>query len=300
MDILSDELARARAQGALFSVLRRTGPWGLRFAGDRPLTAHILLDQDGWLERAGHEPLPLRAREVVLATAGEPYSVVSEPGAVTVPIGEARQRGSDLSPGPAATVLCGAYVLSGSVAATLLSSIPRFAVVAATEPGHAAAVDLLAVEINRDGPGQQALLDRLLDLNLVYALRSWWQQADVPAPGWFRAMGHPALRRLLEELHAHPERPWTVATMAQATGLSRAAFAELFHRLVGQTPSRYLTGLRMSRAQDALIRSDVPLASIAVNAGYRNQFAFATAFRRAHGLSPGRWRQQAHGSPPPS
>lgn len=194
-------------------------------------------------------------------------------------------------------MLCGAYVLSGSVATALLS-IPRFAVVAATDqdPAHAAAIGLLAAEIDRDGPGQQALLDRLLDLNLVYALRSWWQRADVPAPGWFRAMGHPRMRRLLEDLHAHPERPWTLETMARATALSRAASADQFRTTVGETPNRYQTQLRMGRAQDALMRTDATLATIAASAGCRNEFAFATAFRRLRGLSPGRWRHQARGS----
>jgi AraC-like DNA-binding protein len=56
---------------------------------------------------------------------------------------------------------------------------------------------------------------------------------------------------------------------------------------------RYLTDLRMRRAEDALLRTDAPLASIAADAGYRNEYAFATAFRRHHGLPPGRWRREA-------
>src|ERR1700761_5417744 len=63
MDILADQLALARARGAVFSVLRRVRPWGLRFGGQRPLTAHVLIDGDGWLEQPGAEPVRLQARD---------------------------------------------------------------------------------------------------------------------------------------------------------------------------------------------------------------------------------------------
>lgn len=63
-----------------------------------------------------------------------------------------------------------------------------------------------------------------------------------------------------------------------------------FTEIVGQSPARYLTGLRMRRAEDALVRTNAPIARIAADAGYGNEFAFATAFRRHHGIPPGRWR----------
>ncbi|TDD57814.1 AraC family transcriptional regulator [Kribbella antibiotica] len=294
MDILSDELSRARAQGAVFSVLHQVSPWGLRFEGHRPLTAHILLKGSGFLVREGTDPIPLQTRDVVLATAGTPYEVVSEVGALTVPIAAAREK--PLSPhdldGPAnAIVMCGAYVLSGSVGESLLQSLPAVAIVAGRDqdPAHAAAIDLLAAEALAIDSGQQALLDRLLDVNLVYALRAWWRTTDA-APGWYRALGHPPIRTVLEQLHADPALDWTLPAMARAAGLSRAAFAAQFARIVGVPAGRYLTQLRMRRAEDALSRTDQTLASIAGSVGYSNEFAFATAFRRQHGVSPGRWR----------
>lgn len=297
---MSDELARARAQGAVFSILRRVDPWGVRFGGRRPLTAHLLLDGHGLLEREGHPTVQLRARDVVLATAGHPYVVLSEPGATAIPIDDARSQGSDQAVGAASTLLCGAYVLDGSVAASLLSGLPSLVVVRAADqqPSHATAIDLLAAEVERDVPGQQALLDRLLDLNLIYTLSSWWEHSGAAAPGWYRALSHPDVRRVLEELHTDPARDWTLQTMAHLAGMSRAAFTAKFKELVGRPPGRYLTDLRMSRAEDDLTRTTAPLAAIARNVGYSNEFAFATAFRRHHGTSPGHWRKRFEHPPP--
>jgi AraC-like DNA-binding protein len=298
MDILADQLALARARGAVFSVLRRVRPWGLQFGGQRLLTAHVLIEGDGWLEQPGAEPIRLQARDVVLVTSGPPYAIVSDPGAAAEPIADARRRGPDPAPGEAATIVCGAYVLEGSVATSLLRTLPRVIIVPAAdqEPAHATAVALLADQISQDAPGQQTLLDRLLDLNLVFALRSWWARADQAAPGWYRALADPGLRRVLEQVHAAPGGDWTVPAMASLAGMSRASFAARFRQATGQSPGHYVTGLRMQRAEDALARSDATLAEIATAVGYRNEYAFATAFRRQHTLAPGRWRAAARAS----
>jgi len=295
MDILADQLALARARGAVFSVLRRVEPWGLAFSGQRPLTVSVLIEGDGWLEQPGAEPIRLLPLDMALVTSGPPYALVSAPGAAAEAIADARLRGSDAGPGTAATILCGAYVLEGSVATSLLATLPRALVVRAADadPAHAAAIELLASQISRDAPGQQTLLDRLLDLNLVFALRSAWAQAGGAAPGWYRALADPGLRRVLEQVHTDPAADWTVPVMARLAGLSRAAFAARFHQVTGQSPGSYVTSVRMQRAEDALTRSDATLAKIAANVGYRNEYAFATAFRRRHGLSPGKWRTAA-------
>jgi AraC-like DNA-binding protein len=295
VDILADQLAQARARGAVFSVLRRVRPWGLRFSGQRPLTAHVLIEGEGWLEQRGCAPVRVRALDVALMTAGPPYSIVSDPGTAAEPIADARRRGPDTAPGDSATILCGAYVLDGSVAASLLGTLPRAVIVTAADqdPSHAAAVALLAEQIRQDAPGQQTLLDRLLDLNLVFALRAWWARAGTGAPGWYRALSEPGLRRVLEHVHGDPGGAWTVPAMAGLAGMSRASFAARFREVTGQSPGGYVTTVRMQRAEDELTRSDAPLGRIAAAVGYQNEYSFSTAFRRHHSVSPGQWRAAA-------
>jgi AraC-like DNA-binding protein len=126
----------------------------------------------------------------------------------------------------------------------------------------------------------------------VFALRSWWSRAGDAAPGWYLALAEPGLRRVLEQIHATPAADWTVPAMADLAGLSRVSFAARFRQVTGQSPGAYLTGVRMQRAEDQLARTDATLAEIGAAVGYRNEYALAlaTAFRRQHGLSPGKWR----------
>ena len=44
----------------------------------------------------------------------------------------------------------------------------------------------------KDEPGQEAVLDRLLDLLLIAALRAWFARPDAEAPGWYRAYSDPS------------------------------------------------------------------------------------------------------------
>src|SRR6266540_5371389 len=93
-------------------------------------------------------------------------------------------------------------------------------------------VSLLGDEIVKDEPGQEAVLDRLLDLLLIAVLRAWFSRPEAEAPAWYRAHSDPVVGRALQLLHHNPAHPWTVATLAAKTGVSRAALARRFTELV--------------------------------------------------------------------
>jgi AraC-like DNA-binding protein len=76
--------------------------------------------------------------------------------------------------------------------------------------------------------------------------------------------------------------------------MSHTSFTRLFTGAVGKPPMAYVRDLRLSTAARVLRETDAPLATIARQTGYANEFSFATAFRRAYGISPGRYRTGPH------
>jgi AraC-like DNA-binding protein len=133
----------------------------------------------------------------------------------------------------------------------------------------------------------------LLDTLLLYILRAFFEEVSCAATGgWAAALGDEAVTAALQEIHGDPAHPWTVEELGARAGLSRAAFARRFTTLVGQPPLGYLTWWRMTTAGRLLRESDAPLRTIAQQAGYLSEFAFAKAFKREYGLSPGRYREQ--------
>jgi transcriptional regulator GlxA family with amidase domain len=173
----------------------------------------------------------------------------------------------------------------------LIEALPPVLKLSATldDPLHDV-IALLSRELTTAQPGQQTVLDRLLDVLLVLAIRTSFQRS-VTAPLWFRASTDPRLSPALRAMHADAAHPWTVPELATLSGLSRAAFARTFQQALGQAPMQYLTGWRMTLARDHLRTGELTLARIAERTGYSSPYAFAAAFRRHHGQPPGRWRQ---------
>ena len=293
MDALSEVLARARARGSVFSVLGRDAPWGLAFSGRRPLVVHVQLRGDSLLVR-GSRSRPVVEGDVVLVRHGEPYSLVSERGAASEPIELARARGSHSTGDDVdAVVLCGGYTIEGTPGGDLLASLPDELVIGSGDrsAGLGLLFQVLAAEAVGVAPGQQAVLDRALDLLLVQALRDAFSSGAWAAPGWYRGLGDPSLAAALDAVHGAPERPWTVASLAAVAHLSRAGFARRFAAVVGETPVAYVTRLRVELAEDLLRDTSDTVAAVAAATGFASEYSLAAAFKRRHGVSPGRWRR---------
>ncbi|ALR21676.1 MULTISPECIES: AraC family transcriptional regulator [Sphingobium] len=109
------------------------------------------------------------------------------------------------------------------------------------------------------------------------------------------ALTDPELVRIgpsLHAIHQFPAKAWTVTSLARVAGMSRTLFAVRFAEYTGQTPARYLLERRMELARDLLARSPLALAAVAHRCGYSTDVAFARAFRRRNGVSPGRYRTE--------
>jgi AraC-like DNA-binding protein len=87
-------------------------------------------------------------------------------------------------------------------------------------------------------------------------------------------------------LHNNPSHAWTVAGLADATGVSRAGLSRRFAELVGEPPMTYLAGWRLALAADLLREPEATVASVARQVGYGSPFALSTAFKRVRGISP--------------
>jgi transcriptional regulator GlxA family with amidase domain len=154
-----------------------------------------------------------------------------------------------------------------------------------------AAIDLLAGELDGTRPGACVVVPNLLDLLLVYLLRSWL--AETTTGAWPRALGDPVTAAALRAMHSAPAAPWSNDRLAAAAGVSRPTLARRFTALVGRPPMTYLTWWRLILAATLLRDTTETLAVIAARVGYGSPYALSHAFHREFGTTPGRYRAQA-------
>jgi AraC-like DNA-binding protein len=252
-----------------------------------------------WLDDQ-RSALELAPGDVVLVRGGPDHFIAHQPNGACLPPEQfqARHAGNQRASTDGANVfLCGAYVLSGDIGRGLLEALPPILTLSAgaSDPLHDI-IGLLSSELATSAPGQQTVLDRLLDVLLVLAIRACFQRSE-HAPRWYQASADPRLGPALSAMHADPARTWTVPELAAISGLSRAAFARIFQLALGQAPMQYLTDWRMTLARDHLRAGDLTLEQISARTGYSSPYAFAAAFRRHHGLPPGQWRQKEMTNP---
>ncbi|WP_280254169.1 AraC family transcriptional regulator [Nocardia abscessus] len=306
MDALASLLEGPRARGAFLMCSLLNPPWSLRIQDEAPLTVLSMIRGGAWIVTDQGAPRQLGAGDVAIFRGPAPYTVADDPatepqiiihpGQVTkTPQGEilcetlslgVRQWGTD--PDGATLMVTGTYESTGAASRRLLRALPQVLVLQRGD-FDSRVLDILVDEVTRDEPAQSAVLDRLLDLVLIAALRAWFARDDAPA--WYHAYGDPLVGKALRLLQHNPAHGWTVAGLAEAVGVSRAALARRFTDLVGEPPMAFLTEWRLALAADLLQESDATIEAIARQVGYGSAFALSTAFKRHFGVSPRDHRQ---------
>ena len=103
----------------------------------------------------------------------------------------------------------------------------------------------------------------------------------------------PRIEAVLGLLTENFTAPMTLDFLARQVGLSQSRLSHLFKRQVGTAPMQYLEGLRLRRACDLLVMTDMPVAAIAEEVGYTNAAYFTSLFRRRYGHAPTAYREHA-------
>jgi AraC-like DNA-binding protein len=308
MDAMAGLLDGPRARGAFLLRALMAPPWSVRIRDEAPLSLVVMVSGEAWVLTADGR-LRLGPGDILVAKGPDHYTVADDPGTAPQVVIHPGQRCttadghevaamSDLGvrtwgndPAGPTEMLIGTYQLSGEVSRRLLTALPGL-VVLGERDWDSRLVPVLRSEIDRDLPGQEVVLDRLLDLLLIAVLRAWLDRPEAGAPGWYAAQSDPVVGKALRLMYDDPARQWTVASLAAAVGVSRAALARRFQDLVGEPPMAYLTSWRLTLAADLLREPDSTIGAVARQVGYGSAFALSAAFKRVRGISPQEHRRR--------
>jgi len=284
--------------------LRARGSWGLATDSIEDCAFLIVAQGSCWLRAAARPPLQLVQGDVLMLPSGSAAALTSSRNGRAMPARELlaeHPRGEDGTvdlggTGPAVHLIHGEFTFEHDKAHPVLSLLPPLLHIPGA-PGTGAdelatVVHMLATELTRPRAGSDTVVSHLADILFVHILRAWLSTHEHSAPSWLGALRDRQVGAALARLHAHPDHPWTIESIAAEVTMSRAAFARRFTSLTGETPLAYLTRWRLNLAAQRLRDTDQPIAAVAEQVGYRSEYSFSRAFTRLHGQPPGRYRRQ--------
>jgi AraC-like DNA-binding protein len=100
----------------------------------------------------------------------------------------------------------------------------------------------------------------------------------------------PITNDVIRYFQKHIKEKICLSSLTNAFGISATALIEHFKANLGMTPFRYLTVMRITRAEELLATSDLTLFEIAAECGYDTPFYLSNAFKKEKGIAPRAYR----------
>ena len=304
-DVMTEVLARLGARSRLFCRATCAAPWTLAVEPSEFVHFHILERGRAGVDAEGQQaPLALAPGDVLVIAHRQRYRLVDLPGRKRSPVIVFRD--ADIPPRPislatggsgaTSVLVCGSFSFEQGKGHPLLELLPKVMRIPARSTAPLASlratVRSLVAEAAAMRPGAETVISRLADVLFVHVLREWLTQHGAE-PRWLAAFTDRRIAPVLSLIHLSSQHSWTVGQLARRVGLSRSRFTVRFGRVVGESPKAYITRVRMQRAAQMLKDGSMPVAAIALAAGYESESSFNKAFKRFHRKPPGQFRRAA-------
>jgi len=327
MDLLPHLLRMIRLTGAAFFETELRSPWCLRVLASHAIAAarlpedqhvvvcHLVTEGRCAARASDGRAVELRAGEMLIVPHGDTHLICRTPAADPENSRErdifhflraqrTKVQHSCVS-GDATRLISGFLACDPHCSAPVRATLPRWMHINLRDDARGrwlqSAVSLLAHEsAHPHAAGAAVVLTRLSELLFAEAVRRSLEEMPWSKQGWLGGLRDPCATKALTLMHEHPQRVWSVDSLADGAGVARSTLADRFARSVGQPPMQYLKQLRLSLAARDLADGKMGIAQVAARAGYDSEAAFTRAFKRHFGMPPGAWRKQTDARPTPS
>jgi len=305
-------LEKLRLNGAIFFRAELTESWSfesplaeitglLRPGATRMILFHIVAAGRCWISLVGGEKHWAHKGDVIVLPYGDDYLMGGAEPADSVSILTMMSRPPwDSMPvlthgagGERTDLVCGHLHSEDPLFDPALRALPPVFVVRVPDgpAAHWVASSInYALAVTTDSLPAAPSSTRLPELLVTEVLRIHLSTAPMAEYGWIAALQDQVLAPAMAQLHAAPERKWTVAELAGTVAVSRSVLDQRFRDVLGRSPIRYLTEWRMHLADDLLRTTELSVSTVARRVGYESEEAFSRAFRRSHDIPPSAWR----------
>jgi transcriptional regulator GlxA family with amidase domain len=165
-----------------------------------------------------------------------------------------------------------------------------------TAAGGTASIDLM-LKLIADAHGED-LANAVADQLIYSAIRT---DADVQRLSVPTRIGvrHPKLAQVIRMMEGATEDPVSPSAMAADVGLSTRQLERLFRRYLGKSPKRYYMDLRLQKARNLLMQTDMSVINVALACGFTSPSHFSKCYRALYHITPYRERGSHADRPAP-
>ncbi|MFZ5961739.1 GlxA family transcriptional regulator [Thalassococcus sp. BH17M4-6] len=101
---------------------------------------------------------------------------------------------------------------------------------------------------------------------------------------------HPKLSQVIHMMEAHVEEPISPSVLASEVGMSTRQLERLFRRYLNRSPKRYYMELRLQKARNLLMQTDMSVINVALACGFASPSHFSKCYRAHYDTTPYRER----------
>ena len=101
---------------------------------------------------------------------------------------------------------------------------------------------------------------------------------------------HPKLANVIKMMEENIEQPISPSLLAQEVGMSTRQLERLFRRYLDRSPKRYYMELRLQKARNLLMQTDMSVINVALACGFTSPSHFSKCYRSQYDTTPYRER----------
>ena len=156
-----------------------------------------------------------------------------------------------------------------------------------TTAGGTASIDLM-IKLIADDHGED-LANAVADILIYSSIRTDQdtQRLSIPTRIGVR---HPKLSRVIQMMEQNIEEPISPAILAKDVGMSTRQLERLFRRYLSRSPKRYYMELRLQKARNLLMQTDMTVINVALACGFASPSHFSKCYRSHYDTTPYRER----------
>jgi transcriptional regulator GlxA family with amidase domain len=156
-----------------------------------------------------------------------------------------------------------------------------------TTAGGTASIDLM-LSLIADEHGEK-LANAVADQQIYSTIRTDQdtQRLSVPTRIGVR---HPKLSQVIQMMEGNIEEPISPSILAREVGMSTRQLERLFRRYLSRSPKRYYMELRLQKARNLLMQTDMTVINVALACGFASPSHFSKCYRAHYQTTPYRER----------